>query len=183
MTPLIRPHHGVSPVIDDTAFIAEGAVVIGDVRIGAGSSIWYGCVVRGDVNSITIGSNTNIQDGTIIHVNHDRPLADGGSDGGMATVIGDDITVGHMALLHACTLESGSFVGMRAVVMDGAVVESGAMVAAGALLTPGKRVRSGELWGGSPARIMRKLSSEELEGFAYSARHYAKLATGYRERS
>ena len=180
MAPLIRSFNGIWPRIHETAFVAETAVIIGDVEIGPGSSIWYGCVLRGDVNAIRIGANTNIQDGTVIHVNHARALPDGGTDGGVPTRIGDEITVGHMALLHACTLESGSFVGMRAVVMDAAWVETGAMVAAGALLTPGKRVRSGEIWGGNPARFMRRLSDEDRAGFAYSAQHYVRLATSFR---
>ena len=174
--PLIIPHHGVTPRIAPDAFIAENAVIIGDVEIGSKSSIWYGCVLRGDSNSIRIGARTNIQDGTIIHVNHEREGAVG-----TKTWIGSDITVGHMALLHACTLEDGSFIGMKACVMDGVVVESGAMVAAGALVTPGKRVKKGELWAGSPAKLMRPLTEREIAYFTYSAQHYADLAASYRQ--
>ncbi|HEY4163366.1 MAG TPA: gamma carbonic anhydrase family protein [Dongiaceae bacterium] len=176
MPALILPYNGVTPKIAPDAFVAETAVIIGDVEIGPGASIWYGCVLRGDANSIRIGARTNIQDGTIIHVNHEREGA-----AGTRTVIGADITVGHMALLHACTLEDGSFVGMKACVMDGAVVETGAMVAAGALVTPGKRVKRGELWAGSPAKPMRPLTEKELAYFAYSAEHYAELAATYRK--
>ncbi|HEY4164034.1 MAG TPA: gamma carbonic anhydrase family protein [Dongiaceae bacterium] len=176
MPALILPYNGVTPKIAPDAFVAETAVIIGDVEIGPGASIWYGCVLRGDSNSIRIGARTNIQDGTIIHVNHEREGA-----AGTRTVIGADITVGHMALLHACTLEDGSFVGMKACVMDGAVVETGAMVAAGALVTPGKRVKRGELWAGSPAKPMRPLSEKEIAYFAYSAKHYAELAATYRK--
>lgn len=175
MTGLIRPHHGVSPAIHPSAFVAETAVVIGDVTIGEESSVWYGCVLRGDGNCIRIGQRTNIQDGTIIHVNHEREGA-----AGTKTTIGSGITVGHMALLHACTLEDGCFIGMKACVMDGAVIEGGAMVAAGALVTPGKRVKRGELWAGSPAKLMRNLSEAELRYFAYSARHYCEMAASYR---
>jgi carbonic anhydrase/acetyltransferase-like protein (isoleucine patch superfamily) len=175
MPALIKPFDNITPKIAADAFIAETAVVIGAVEIGAGSSIWYGCVLRGDSNSIKIGARTNIQDGTIIHVNHEREGA-----AGTKTTIGSDVTVGHMALLHACTLEDGSFVGMKACVMDGVVVESGAMVAAGALVTPGKRVKRGELWAGSPAKLMRPLSEKEIAYFAYSAQHYAELAASYR---
>jgi len=178
MPALIRPFENVAPNIAADAFIAETAVIIGDVEIGAGSSIWYGCVLRGDSNSIKIGARTNIQDGTVIHVNHEREGATG-----TRTVIGSDITVGHMALLHACTLEDGSFVGMKACVMDGVVVEGGAMVAAGALVTPGKRVKKGELWAGSPAKLMRALTEKEIAYFTYSAQHYADLAAGYRTAS
>ena len=175
MPALIRPFEGVSPRIAADAFIADTAVVIGDVEIGPGSGIWYGCVLRGDSNSIKIGARTNIQDGTIIHVNHEREGAVG-----TRTTIGSDVTVGHMALLHACTLEDGSFVGMKACVMDGVVVETGAMVAAGALVTPGKRVKRGELWAGSPAKLMRPLTEKEIAYFFYSAQHYAELAATYR---
>lgn len=180
MTALILPFRGVSPRIHPEAFVADTAVIIGDVEIGAGSSIWYGCVIRADVNRITIGRNTNIQDGTIIHCNHDPAGDYRETGGGMPTWIGDDITVGHMALLHACRLETGSFVGMRAVVMDLAVVEGQAMVAAGGLVTPNKRVETGQLWAGSPAKAIRDLSPEELANFTRSASHYAELGAAYR---
>jgi carbonic anhydrase/acetyltransferase-like protein (isoleucine patch superfamily) len=174
MPALIMPHHGATPKIAKGVFVADTAVVIGDVEIGEGASIWFGCVVRGDANSIRIGPRTNIQDGTIIHVNHPREGA-----AGTKTTIGADITVGHMALLHACTLEDGCFIGMKACVMDGAVIESGGMVAAGALITPGKRVKRGELWAGSPAKLLRQLTDKELAYFPYSAKHYCELAAGY----
>ena len=178
MSGLILPFGNLVPTIAGDAFIAANATVIGDVEIGALSGIWFGCVVRGDGNSIRIGERTNIQDGTVIHVNAER---DGGRGAvGWRTTIGSDITVGHMALLHACTLEDGAFVGMKAVVMDGCVVEGQGMVAAGALLTPGKRVRKGELWAGSPAKLMRQMSAVEFEYLTYSARHYVELAAAYR---
>lgn len=176
MAGLIKRYAGIMPKIATDAFIAETATVIGQVEIGSGSSIWYGCVLRGDSNVIRIGARTNIQDGTIIHVNHEREGA-----AGTKTTIGDDITVGHMALLHACTLEDGCFIGMKACIMDGVVVEGGAMVAAGALVTPGKRVKRGELWAGSPAKFMRALTEKEIAYFAYSAAHYAELAASYRQ--
>jgi carbonic anhydrase/acetyltransferase-like protein (isoleucine patch superfamily) len=131
---LVLPFRSIRPVIAADAFVAPNAAIIGDVEIGAGSSIWYGCVLRGDVAPIRVGARVNIQDGTIVHVSS----VSGG------TVIGDDVSIGHLALIHACTLESGSFVGMGAIVMDGAVVESGGFVAAGSLLTPGKRVLAGQ---------------------------------------
>jgi carbonic anhydrase/acetyltransferase-like protein (isoleucine patch superfamily) len=133
-------------------------------------------VLRGDGNSIRVGARTNIQDGTVVHINHEWEGA-----AGTKTTIGADVTVGHMALIHACTLEDGCFIGMKACVMDGAVVESGAMVAAGALVTPGKRVKRGELWAGSPARLMRLLTEKELKYFSYTAQHYCELAAGYRK--
>ena len=176
MAGTILPFDGIWPRIAEDAFIAETAVVIGDVEIGPGASIWYGCTVRGDVNSIRIGARTNIQDGTVVHVNHDPNGNYRETGGGMPTHIGDDVTVGHMALLHACTVHGGGFVGMNATVMDEAVVEGGAMVAAGALVTPGKRVPAGELWGGSPAKRMRELSQGERDYIPYSAQNYARLA-------
>nr|WP_211212221.1 gamma carbonic anhydrase family protein [Kiloniella laminariae] len=181
MAALILPYRGIFPKISPEAFIAETAVIIGDVEIGPGSSIWYGCVVRGDVNAIRIGKNTNIQDGTIIHVNHDREGGDYRvTAGGLPTFIGDGVTVGHAALLHACSVEDNAFIGMRAVVMDKATVQSGAMVAAGALVTPGKTVPTGELWSGSPAKKFRDLSDEEQKGIRYSASNYAELGKSYR---
>lgn len=170
---IILPYRGTRPRIAPAAFVAPGAAVIGDVEIGAGSSVWFGCVLRGDVNFITVGARSNLQDGAVVHVASDGP----------ATIIGDDVTVGHAAVIHACTLESGCFVGIRATVMDGAVVESGAMVAAGALVTPGKRVPSGELWAGAPARKLRALSADEIAGLTDIARRYVLLAESYRERA
>jgi len=167
---LIRPYKKVTPQIDKTAFIAENAAVIGDVRIGAESSVWFGCTLRGDVAEIRIGARSNIQDHTIIHESS-QPVP---------TIIGDDVTVGHACLLHACTVGDGAFIGMQACVMDGAVVEPGAMLAAGALLTPGKVVPAGQLWGGSPAKFMRALTDEDRERMRWSAAHYVRLAGDYR---
>lgn len=169
MTGIILPYKGVRPAIADGAFIAPNAAVIGDVVIGTGTGIWFGCTIRGDVHEIRIGENTNVQDGTVVHVTR----------GKSGTYIGANITIGHNAVIHACRLEDGCFVGMSATVMDGVVVESGGMVAAGALVTPGKRVKKGELWAGSPARFLRHLSQEELDFFPVSAAHYADLAREY----
>jgi len=166
MSGIILPFEGKTPKIAESAFIAPTAVVIGDVEIGDDSSIWFGCVVRGDVNEIRIGSGANIQDGTIIHVNSQT----------QGTYIGDNVTVGHMALIHACTLETGCFIGMNATVMDHAVVESGAVVGAGAVVTPGKRVKAGEVWGGIPARHLKKVGEAERKMIEYTAPHYVELA-------
>jgi carbonic anhydrase/acetyltransferase-like protein (isoleucine patch superfamily) len=175
---LVVPIHDFRPRVAASAFIAPTAALIGDVDVGDECGIWYGCVLRGDGNAIRIGARTNIQDGTVIHVNGE---ADGGrGKRGFACHIGADVTVGHMALIHACTLEDGSFVGMKACVMDGAVVETGGMVAAGALITPGKRIRGGELWAGSPAKLMRPLTAEESEMCRWTAAHYVKRARAYR---
>ncbi|WP_340118120.1 gamma carbonic anhydrase family protein [Pelagibius sp. 7325] len=175
----ILPYRGLWPKIHPDAYIADTAAVIGDVEIGPGASIWFGCVLRGDVNKIRIGAGTNLQDGTMVHGNHDRAGDYRETGGGMPTIIGANVVVGHKAMLHACTIQDGAFIGMAAVVMDKAVVESRGMVAAGALVTPGKRVLSGQLWGGSPARFMRELRDAEMADFEYQAGHYRKLATNY----
>lgn len=163
---VIRPFRGCWPLIAPNAFVAPGAVVIGDVEIGADANIWYGCVIRGDVHEIRIGPRTNLQDGTVVHVTH----------GKFGTYIGADVTIGHMALIHACTLEDRAFIGMKACVMDGAVVESEGMVAAGAVVTPGKRIRAGEIWAGSPAKLLRTLGPEEKAHFLDTARRYVELS-------
>ncbi len=169
------PYGAKRPKIAADAFIAPNAAVIGDAVIGAQSSIWFACAVRADGNFIRIGARTNIQDGTVIHVDSTS----------FPTIIGDDVTVGHMALIHACTLESGSFVGMAATVMDGAVVETGAMVAAGALVPPGKTVKAGQLWAGTPARFVRDCGDQEnkmIESvppeYWAMAREYLKIGIG-----
>ena len=169
---LILPYRGVLPTIHPSAFIAENAVIIGDVRIGPEVGIWYNCVLRGDVSYIEIGARTNIQDGTIIHESRfDGP-----------TIVGSGVTVGHKALLHACEVQSDSFIGMGAILMDTAVVEAGGMVAAGAMLTGGKRVKAGELWAGSPAKYLRPLKPEEADYIPVSAKNYVELAIEYRDR-
>lgn len=167
----ILAYKGILPTIATDAFIAPTATVIGDVVIGAGTSVWFNCVIRGDVHEIRIGERTNIQDGTIIHV----------TGGKLGTYIGSDITIGHGAILHACTLEDCCFIGMGAIILDGAVVETGAMVAAGAVVTPGKRVKAGELWGGNPAKLLRELSEQDRAFFPVSAANYVALGQTYRE--
>ncbi|MCB2100565.1 MAG: gamma carbonic anhydrase family protein [Rhodobacterales bacterium] len=169
--PIILPYGGHVPRIDSRAFVAPGAAVIGDVEIGPDSSVWFACVLRGDVHQIRVGARTNIQDGSVVHV----------TQGKFGAFIGDDILIGHSALIHGCVLEDGCFVGMKATVMDGAVVEGGAMVAAGSLVTPGKRVKAGELWAGAPARKIRELSAEDLAGFKVATEHYAEVAAKYRD--
>jgi carbonic anhydrase/acetyltransferase-like protein (isoleucine patch superfamily) len=164
---------GVLPNVDPTAFIATTAILIGDVTVGARSSVWFHCVLRGDTNHIRIGAGSNIQDGTIIHVNA----------GSFPTLIGDEVTVGHAAIIHACTLHNRAFVGMGATVLDGAVIEEGGMLAAGSLLTPGKRIGAGELWQGSPAKLSRVLSAEDAARFGQIAPHYAELGGRYMKTS
>ncbi len=166
---MLKSFKNILPKIETSAFIAENTVIIGDVEIGEESSVWYNCVLRGDVNDIKIGNRTNIQDGTIIHV----------SSTTQGTYIGDDVTVGHCALLHACTVGDRAFIGMQACVMDDAIVEDEAMVAAGALVTPGKRIPSRQLWGGRPAKYMRDLTPEEIGFLKFSAERYVKLSREY----
>lgn len=168
--PHIISYNDVTPQIDDSAFIAETAVLSGDVVIGAESSIWYGCVLRGDISEIRVGKGVNIQDGTVVHVA--RPFA---------CIIEDRVSIGHMAVIHACTLEEGSFVGMKACIMDGVVVERGAFIAAGSLVTPGKRVPAGELWAGQPARFVRKVSEKDQAIMDYTQPNYVKVSRKYKE--
>jgi carbonic anhydrase/acetyltransferase-like protein (isoleucine patch superfamily) len=164
------PFEGKTPVVDPAAWVAPTAAVIGDVTIGAGSNIWYHCVLRGDTNYIRIGSRTNIQDGTIIHVNAAH----------QPTNIGNDVTVGHAAIIHACTLKDRAFVGMGATVLDDAVIEEGGVLAAGSVLPPGKRVGPMELWMGNPAKLARVLTPEARAGFDRTAPHYVELAGRHR---
>ena len=165
----IIPHHGVKPVLGPGAFVADTARVIGDVVCGRDCSIWFGTVVRGDVFHIRIGDRVNLQDHTVIHV----------TTGMHATILHDDITVGHRATLHGCTVHSGSLIGMGATVMDEAVVGEGAMVAAGALVPPGMVIPEHSLAVGSPARVRRPLRDEEKRWLDYSAAHYCDLARTY----
>lgn len=154
------------PKINSETFIAPGARIIGNVEIGENSSVWYNCVVRGDVNYVKIGKNTNIQDGTVVHVTTDK----------YPTVIGDNVTIGHNATIHGCTIEDYGFVGMGAIVLDGAVVKSFGFVAAGALVPPGFVVPEGKLVAGVPAKIIRDLSDDEKENIKKSAQHYIEIA-------
>ena len=168
--PILMPWNGVWPTIHDSAFIAPGAVIIGDVVIGPETSIWFGVVIRGDVHEIRIGARTNVQDGTIIHATQFKA----------GTYIGDAVTIGHGAVLHACTLKDRCFIGMGAVVLDQATVETDAMVAAGALIAPGKTVPTGELWAGNPAKMLRPLKPAEIENIAGSADRYVGFGNSYR---
>ena len=171
----LRPFRGILPTLGARAYIDPAACVIGDVHIGDDSSIWPGCVVRGDVNHIRIGARTNIQDGTIVHVNSGRA-----SDDNFAAIIGADVTIGHAAIIHACQLADRAFVGMGATVLDGAVIEVGGVLAAGSVLPPGKRIGALELWMGNPAKLVRVLTEEQRAGFDRTARHYVELSGRHR---
>ena len=167
----IRKFENKAPQIAGTAFIDESSVVTGNVVIGEDSSVWPCCSIRGDINSIIIGDRTNIQDGSILHVTHDSEFA----PGGFSLSVGDDVTVGHNVVLHACTVEDLCLIGMGSIVLDGAVVESGAMIGAGSLVSPNKVVEGGHMWLGRPARKVRPLTEKEKEFLQYSARHYVSL--------
>jgi carbonic anhydrase/acetyltransferase-like protein (isoleucine patch superfamily) len=161
---------GVAPSIDPTAWVAPTAVLIGDVRLGPGANIWFNCVLRADTNPIIVGARSNIQDGTIIHVDH----------GENYTEIGDDVTVGHAAIIHACKLRNRAFVGMGATVLDGAVIEEGGLLGAKGLLSPGKRIGRYELWMGSPAKLARVMTEEERAMWDQTAPHYVGLSNRFR---
>lgn len=159
-----------SPLIHPSVFVASGARIIGNVTIGEDSSIWYNCVLRGDVESIRIGARTNVQDGSVIHVTRQRHL----------TEIGDDVLIGHMAMVHGCIIENHGFIGLGAIVMDGCVVEQDAMLAAGAMLTPGKRIGRAELWAGRPAKLLRMLSDDDIARNRAGVAGYVELARQHR---
>ncbi|SKA22833.1 gamma carbonic anhydrase family protein [Novilysobacter spongiicola] len=172
----IRPYLEHHPSLGERVYVDPAATVIGAVTLGDDVSIWPGCVVRGDVNSIEIGARTNVQDGTIVHVTHEGPFT---RPGGLPTVIGEDVTIGHGAIIHACRLEAFCLVGMGARILDGAVVSRYGFVGAGAVVPPGKTVGEAELWLGNPARFVRRLTDREIENLEYSPRHYMRLKDSY----
>ena len=169
MAATIRTFAGKRPDIGRGVFLAETCSVIGDVVIGEESSIWYGTVVRGDVMPIRIGARTSIQDNTVIHVTSDFS----------GTIVGDDCTVGHSAIIHACTVEDFCLIGMGSIILDGAVIGRGSLVGAGALVTPGTDIPAGSLVIGSPARVKRPLNEREREQLTYAAEHYVELTRRY----
>jgi len=173
---MIRPFQGIHPSIDPTAFVAETAVIIGDVNMGRLSSVWYNCVVRGDVNFIRIGARSNVQDLSMLHVTHKKQA----DDPGAPLVIGDDVTIGHSVTLHGCTIENGVFVGMQAMIMDKAVIGEGALIGARALVTEGTIVAPHTLWIGSPAKYKRDLTPDERAWLLRSAGNYVRYAEQYR---
>lgn len=172
----IRSFEQSTPLIHSTAYVDETAVIIGDVEIGQDSSVWPLCVIRGDIQRIRIGARTSIQDGTIIHVTHDSRFC----PGGQPTLIGNDVTIGHKVILHACTIADYCLIGMGAIVMDKAVVQSRVMIGAGSVVPPGKVLDSGFLYVGSPVRPVRPLNERELEFLEYSAQNYQRLKNRHR---
>ncbi|MGH8307483.1 MAG: gamma carbonic anhydrase family protein [Gammaproteobacteria bacterium] len=171
----IRSYQGEMPAVGRGVYVDDTALVIGQVALGDDVSLWPYTVARGDVNSIRIGARSNIQDQSVLHVTHDGPY----SPGGFPLAIGEDVTVGHKCLLHACSIGGRCLIGMGAIVMDGAVIESDVLLGAGSLVSPGKRLESGHLYRGSPVRKIRPLTDLEREMLHYSAAHYVRLKNRY----
>jgi carbonic anhydrase/acetyltransferase-like protein (isoleucine patch superfamily) len=171
----LRAYHNHLPQLGDRVWIDPDATVIGRVELADDVSIWPRTVLRGDVNRITVGARTNVQDGTVCHVTHDGRY----TPGGIALILGADITVGHAAVLHACTIGDRCLIGMGSIILDGAVIEADVMLGAGSLVSPGKRLESHWLYRGRPAKQARRLSEQELDMLRYSAAHYVKLKDQY----
>lgn len=167
---MILEYKGIAPTIHESCFVANSAEVIGRVEIGENTSIWYNCVLRGDENKISIGRDTNIQDGTVIHISKDYE-----------TLIGDYVTVGHKAIVHACKIGNNVLVGMGAIILDGAEIEDNVLIGAGSIVTPGKKIPSGSLVLGSPAKVIRQLSGEEIQQLKQSAADYVKYAQNHKK--
>jgi len=171
----IRPFNNITPQLGARVYIDEQAIVIGKVTIGDDSSIWPCTVVRGDVNTISIGQRTNIQDNSTVHVTHDSHY----NPGGYATTIGDDVTVGHQVILHACTIGNRCLIGMGSLIMDNVTVGDDVVIGAGSLITQNNRLEGGYLYLGRPARPVRKLTREEIDRLVYSSQHYVRLKDQY----
>lgn len=167
----IRTFEKQTPALDDSVYIDEMALVLGDVKIGQDSSVWPMTVVRGDVHSIRIGARTNIQDGTVCHVTHYGQY----NPDGFPLTIGDDVTIGHQCTIHACTIKNRCLIGMGSILLDACIVENDVMLGAGSLVSPGKTIESGYLWLGRPAKKIRPLTDEEKQFLRYSAVHYVTL--------
>ena len=166
---VIKPYKGIVPKVHPSVYLSDNVYVIGDVEIGEDSSVWFGSVVRGDVNYIRIGKRTNIQDNSVVHVTHDTH----------PTIIGDNVTVGHRVILHGCVLGNNILVGMGAVIMDGVEIEDYVLVGAGALVTPNKKIPSGVLVAGVPAKVIRDLREEEIKLIDESAENYVRYKNEY----
>ena len=167
----IRTYQGMTPQLGARVFVDESAVVIGDVHLGADSSVWPLTVIRGDMHSIRIGARSSVQDGSVLHITHAGPF----NPDGFPLIIGDEVTIGHQVTLHGCTLGNRILIGMGSIVMDGAVIEDEVVLGAGSLVPPGKRLLSGFLYVGSPARQARALTDQERAYFSYSASNYVAL--------
>ena len=167
----IRTYQGMTPQLGERVFVDESAVVIGDVHLGADSSVWPLTVIRGDMHRIRIGARSSVQDGSVLHITHAGPF----NPDGYPLIIGDEVTIGHQVTLHGCTLGNRILIGMGSIVMDGAVIEDEVVLGAGSLVPPGKRLLSGFLYVGSPARQARALTDKERAYFSYSASNYVAL--------
>lgn len=172
---MIRPFKGVLPTLGARVYVDEAARVIGDVHIGDDSSVWPFVSIRGDVNRIRIGARTNVQDNSVLHVTHDGPYSPGGAE----LQIGDDVTIGHGVILHACRVGHRCLIGMGAIIMDKVVLEDECFIAAGAMVPPGKRLKGGWLYRGSPAQPARELTPEEVASLKYSADNYVRVKDQY----
>ncbi|MDP9140907.1 MAG: gamma carbonic anhydrase family protein [Pseudomonadota bacterium] len=174
---MIRSYRGRHPQLGARVYVDPSAQVIGDVTLGDDASVWPLVAIRGDVNNIRIGARTNVQDNSVLHVTHDGPY----SPGGQALIVGDDVTIGHGVILHACTIGNRCLIGMGAIVMDKCVLEDECFVAAGSVVSPGKILKSGWLYRGSPAQPARELRIQEREQLLYSAQHYVRIKNNYLE--
>ncbi|MBA2655538.1 MAG: gamma carbonic anhydrase family protein [Tatlockia sp.] len=175
MNKALRSFNNKYPSLAEGVYVDSTAVVIGEVELGSDVSVWPMAVIRGDVNYIRIGNSTNIQDGAILHVSHDGPF----SPGGEALIIGNGVTIAHQAVLHGCRIDDFCLIGMNALVLDGVHIEHHVMVAAGSLVPPGKKLESGFLYLGNPAKKIRALTNQELARLVYSAAHYCRLKNTY----
>jgi carbonic anhydrase/acetyltransferase-like protein (isoleucine patch superfamily) len=169
--PLILPVRGISPVFGKNCFIAENATVVGEVIMGDDCTVWFNAIIRGDVHSITIGNKTNIQDGAVIHCTYQRHK----------TTIGSNVSVAHNAIVHGCTIEDNVLIGMGAIIMDGAIIETGSIIAAGAIVLQNTRVEAGSIFGGNPARFLKKVSSEQTEIITRTANNYPMYAGWFKD--
>lgn len=168
---MLKPYKGITAKLHESVFVEDSGQVIGDVEMGANSSVWFGAIVRGDVNYVKIGERTNVQDNSVLHVTHDtHPL-----------IIGPDVTIGHSVTLHGCTIKGRCLIGMGAIVLDGAVVEEDTIIGAGAVIREGTVVPSGSLVVGVPGVVKRELTAEEKDGILQSARNYVKYVSDYRD--
>lgn len=175
--PAVRSHEGCSPRLGERVYIDPMAVVIGDVHLGEDTSVWPHTVIRGDMHRIRIGARCSIQDGSVLHITHAGPY----DPEGYPLTLGDDVTVGHRAVLHGCTIGSRVLVGIGAIVMDGAVVEDEVIIGAGSLVPPGKHLPGGFLYVGSPAKPARPLTEREKAFFTYGANNYSRLKEKHRQ--
>ena len=166
---MIKAYNGIEPKIDESAFVAESADIVGKVNIEKNSNIWYGTVLRADDNYINVGENTNIQDGSVVHISEGHP-----------TIIGKNVTIGHKSIIHGCEIGDNTLIGMGSIVLDGAKVGEFTLLGAGSLVPPGKEIPSGVLAMGSPAKVIRELSDEEKENLTKSALKYVKLANNHK---